>query len=116
MTEGASAKVPALWALFNGVLMGVAGALGAKPTILYLYGGAIAITELYAAAVFVSERAHPLGPRQYAVRGSTGAALWLALTCAFGALAGGYGLWFAPLAGATLIITAYVMVAGRRRR
>lgn len=114
MNGGAAAKVPALWAVFNGVLMSVAGALGAKPFILYLYGGAIALTLLFSGAVLLSERSHPVAPRQYAIRGGSGAVLWFALTCAFGSLAAGYGAWFFPICGATLLLGIYSMVAGRR--
>lgn len=112
--ERRGAMVPALWGLFNGVIFAVGGAMGAQSTILYEFAGSIAITELFGAAVFFSQRRHPLATQQFAVRNSGGSAMWVALTCLMGLLAGGYHLWMAPPAAATFIVTVYVVVHQRR--
>jgi hypothetical protein len=94
--------VPALWALYNAVWLLILATFGGTATVLWLYGGAMALVEGFAAMVVLSGLRHPLAERSYQVpaRGEVG--ILAASGCLLVGLGFVFGSWFFPLGGVTL--------------
>jgi hypothetical protein len=115
---GYGALVPAGWAAYNGLWLAILAGLGGSALTLWLYGGAVALTELFAGAVVVSGWRHPVEPRRYRLAARGEAALCGALGVAFGGLGAVFGAWFFPLAAVLLVLAgvfAALEVRDRRR-
>lgn len=110
------AVVPAGWAAYNGMWLAVLAGFGGSALVLWLYGGAIALTALFAAAVVASGWRHPVEPRRYRVPGRGEAALSGAAGVAFVGLGVVYGAWFYPIGGVLVAFTAVLAALEVRER
>jgi peptidoglycan/LPS O-acetylase OafA/YrhL len=102
VSRRSGALVPAGWAAYNGLWLALLAGLGGNATVLWLYGGATAIAELFAGAVVISGWRHPLEPRRHLLARHGEASLLGALGVAFAGLGVVFGAWFYPMAAVLL--------------
>lgn len=101
-----SPVVPAGWALYNGVWIGVMGAFGVTALPLWIYSCAVSLTVALAGALTISCVHHKGGAkRRYAITARSDAGLYAALTIAFAGLWVIQGAWWAPLSAVMFVLT-----------
>jgi hypothetical protein len=118
VTTRAGAIVPAGWATYNGVWLITLSAFGGSAVVLWLYGGAIALTALFAMAVVLSQWRHPLESRRYQVPLRAEASIIGAGGICFVGLGFAFGAWLFPVGGILIVWAALVArldVADRHR-
>lgn len=105
-----SASVPALWGLYNGCWLVVLAAMGGSAVDLYLYGGAVALIELFGGWIVLWGRLFPLqekGTSPIPIRNDL--AILGATAVLFAGMAPVFGMWFLPMLGATVVLFVIVL-------
>lgn len=110
------AIVPAGWALYNGMWFCVMAGFGGNADMMWLYGGSIALTELFAGAVSMSKFLHPGDVRHYVLPTRGEAGLLGAVALLFAAVAIAFGIWFWPLCAVSLVLAGWAVVRDHLER
>lgn len=112
----AGAIVPAGWAAYNGLLLAVLAGFGGNDTAMWVYAGAVALVEAFAAAVVFSRWRHPTIPRQVRLPIRGEASIFGGLGAALAGLGVVFGSWFYPVAAVVLAVAVYLAVTGLKNR
>ncbi|MGH8981230.1 MAG: hypothetical protein ACRDWE_09460 [Acidimicrobiales bacterium] len=118
-TGHSGAIVPVGWGIYNAVWLAVetgfdvgrtSGTAVGTTWPLYLYGGAVGLTMLFAASITISRWRHPVEPRQRSVSTRGDAAIVAGLGILFGGLAVIFGSWWAPFSLAMFVLAIWLLV------
>lgn len=110
------AVVPAGWAAYNGVWVVILAAFGASALPLWLYGGAVALTEAAAAGVLLAHWRVLERHGRYVLDAGSPAPVIAAIGLALLALGPSLGPWLYPPGGVTVTWAALLVVRDARWR
>jgi hypothetical protein len=112
---GPAALVVAIWGAANGLLTALLAGMGGTAVVLWIYGGAVSLTELVAAAAFIAGRLRPTGPPPRQPLGG-GTALLFALGAALSGFGLAFGWWILLVAVPVFLLAAINEVYLARRK